>query len=228
MFIGHYGVGFAAKKIDDKPSLGTMFIASQFIDLLFPIFLLLGWEQVKIEPGITSINPLNFVYYPYSHSFIGVFVWAVLFGAVYYLIRRNHKMSLLLSGLVFSHWFLDLIVHIPDLPIAPWSSMKFGFGVWNSFVFSVLIEGLIFAGGAYLYIKSTRAKNKTGIFALWGLIIFLAVIYVMNLVSAPPPNAEAIAYVGFSQWIIIAWAYWIDKNREAVIVKQPVEISPQV
>jgi hypothetical protein len=56
----HFGVGFAAKKIDSKPSLGTLFMAAQFIDLLWPIFLIFGIEQVKIEPGNTALSLLLF------------------------------------------------------------------------------------------------------------------------------------------------------------------------
>ena len=79
MFIGHFGAGLAAKGIDQKPSLGTFFFASQFIDLLWPIFLLLGLEHVRLDPGNTAFMPLDFVFYPYTHSFISVLIWACLF-----------------------------------------------------------------------------------------------------------------------------------------------------
>ena len=117
MFIGHFGVGFGAKKIDNKPSLGTLFLAAQFVDLLWPFLLILGIEKVEITPGITAFNPLDFTYYPFSHSLFGMLVWAVLFGVIYFLFKKNFKSALLLGVLVISHWVLDLIVHIPDLPI---------------------------------------------------------------------------------------------------------------
>ena len=169
MFIGHFGVGLAAKKIDKKISLGTLFFASQFIDLLWPVFLLLGIERVKLDPGNTAFTPLDFVHYPFSHSFIAVLFWAILFGAIYYFIRKNIKGSILLGVLVLSHWVLDLITHSPDLPLALWSDTKVGFGLWNSVLFTILIEGGIFVIGAYLYMKVTGAKNKTGNISLdWG------------------------------------------------------------
>ncbi len=135
MFIGHFGTGLAAKKIDNKISLGTLFLASQFIDLLWPIFLLFGLEKVKIEPGNTAFTQLNFISYPYSHSFFGVLIWSLLFGSIYFLFRKNIKSALLLAALVMSHWILDLITHRPDLLIIPWNDFKVGFGLWNS-VFS--------------------------------------------------------------------------------------------
>jgi len=100
MFIGHFGVGLAAKKIDKKPSLGTLFFASQFIDLLWPVFLILGIEKVKIDPGISAFTPLDFVYYPFSHSLLGVFFWAVLFGTIYFLLKKNIKSAIVLGILV--------------------------------------------------------------------------------------------------------------------------------
>jgi len=213
MFIGHFGVGLAAKKISPKPSLGTLFFASQFLDLLWPSFILFGIEKVKIDPGNTAFTPLNFVYYPFSHSLLATIFWALLFGLIYYLIRKNKKAAIVLGLLVISHWILDLITHRPDLPLYPGSNIFLGLGLWNSIIGTVIIEGLIFLGGIYLYIKSTKAKNKVGTYALLGLIIFLIIIYVMNLAGSPPPDETAIGYVGLSQWLIVLWGYWIDKNR---------------
>jgi len=106
-----------------------------------------------------------------------------------------------------------LITHIPDLPLFPGIDTKVGFGLWNSVTATIIIELLIFTIGTYFYFKSTKAKNKTGQFALLGLLIFLIVVYFMNIFGSPPPSSEAIGYVGLSQWLLIAWAYWIDRNR---------------
>ena len=216
MFIGHYGVGLAAKKLDNRPSLGTLFFASQFIDLLWPIFLLLGLEKVAIDPGNTAFTPLNFIYYPFSHGLVSVLIWAVLFGGVYYAFRKNIKTSLLLGGLVLSHWILDLFTHRPDLPLFFGNHLKVGLGLWNSVILSILVEGSIFIIGAYLYFKATRAENKKSQIGLWSLLIFLGIVYVMNVFGPPPPSVEPIAIVGLFQWLIVAWAYWIDRNRESV------------
>ncbi len=206
----------AAKKIDPSPSLGTLFMAAQFIDLLWPLFLLLGWERVEIDPGNTAFTPLNFLHYPISHSLVGVLGWAIGFGIVYFAVRKNGKAALLLGGLVVSHWFLDLLVHRPDLPLSPWSDLMVGFGLWNRVALTVLLESAIFAVGALLYLRTTRARNTAGRAGTWGLLIFLGIVYGMNLLGPPPPSAESIAIVGLSQWLLVAWAYWIDHNRETV------------
>ena len=119
MFIGHFGAGLAAKKLDSSPSLGTLFFASQFIDLLWPFFLLMGLESVKIDPGNTAFTPLDFISYPFTHSLAGVLVWSILFGVVYYWRKKQLKTSLILGGLVLSHWVLDFFTHRPDLLLIP-------------------------------------------------------------------------------------------------------------
>lgn len=214
MFIGHFGVGLAAKRVDNRPSLGTLFIASQFIDLLWPVLLLLGIERVRLEPGNTAFTPLDFVYYPFSHSFFGVLIWSVLFAVVYYAFKKNLIPSLLLGALVMSHWVLDLITHRPDLPLFPWMDTRVGFGLWHSVILTMVVEGLIFVGGAYLYLKATTALNRKGSIGLWSLLIFLVVIYLVNIFGPPPPSEEPIAYVGLSMWLLVAWGYWIDRNRK--------------
>lgn len=222
MFIGHFGAALAAKKLDNKPSLGTMFLASLFIDLLWPILMFSGIEKVKIEPGNSAFTPLNFVYYPFSHSLMFVLIWAVLFGGVYFLVRKDLKSSMVLGVLVLSHWVLDLISHVPDLPLYPGGSIKVGLGLWNFVHMTVLVEGLIFIAGAFLYIASTRALNKKGIIGLWLLLAFLSGIYISGIFSPPPPSAEAVAVVSLMQWLFVAWGYFIDRNRKSISMEEPV------
>jgi hypothetical protein len=141
-------------------------------------------------------------------------VWGILFGLVYFLIKKNYKTAVILGLLVVSHWFLDLLVHIPDLPIFPGEGIKVGLGLWNSLTATLIVEGSIFALGVYLYYKTTKAKNKIGTYSLIGLIVFLVLIYISNLIGPPPESVEAIGIVGNTHWLIVLWGYWIDRNRE--------------
>ena len=214
MFLGHYGVGFASKKIEPQASLGTYIMAAVFLDLLWPIFLLIGLEHVKIDPGNTVVTPLNFYDYPYSHSLLMSIVWSLLFGGIYYLIKKNKKASIILGICVFSHWVLDFIVHRADLPLAPGIETFFGLGLWNSLPATLIVELFIFLGGAYLYLKTTKEKDKIGNFSLLGFVLLLLIIYAMNLFSGTvPPNVNALAFSALGQWLFVAWGYWIDKHR---------------
>ncbi|HEY0679840.1 MAG TPA: hypothetical protein VGD17_16265 [Chitinophagaceae bacterium] len=213
MFLGHFALGFAAKKVSSKPSLGTLFMATQFIDLLWPFLLIFGFETIRIEPGNTAFTPINFVSYPYSHSLMAVLIWGLLFGVIYYMIRKDLKSAVLLGALVLSHWFLDLIAHRPDLPITFSEQTKVGLGLWNYKTATLIIELLVFAAGILIYTSVTKAKNNTGRYALWGLVAFFVIIYFMNAYSDPPPDVKAIGYVGLAQWLFVFWGYWIDKNR---------------
>ena len=218
MFIGHYGAGFAVKKLKQKtsvrkPSLGTYFLAAQFLDVLWPIFILSGIEKIELEPAGKAFQTLRFIYYPFSHSLLSTIIWAVLFGFVYFLLKKELRYSILLGLVVISHWILDLISHLPDLQLIPGWDFKAGFGLWNSVPYTVIVEGLIFLGGACLYFTSTKAANKKGSILFWTLIIFLSVIYVLSIMGPPPTSVNAVAASGFAQWLIIGWGYWIDKNR---------------
>src|SRR5208282_4744351 len=119
MFLGHYGIGLAAKKIAPKTSLGLLLAAAQWLDILWPIFLILGIEHVRITPGITAVTPLEFYDYSLSHSLLMAGIWALLWGLVAYALKANWKITLILPGLVLSHWLLDFLVHRPDLPLSP-------------------------------------------------------------------------------------------------------------
>jgi hypothetical protein len=218
MFIGHFAVALAAKKAVPKVNLATLFAASQLADLLWPIFLLLGLEHVRIDVGNTAVTPLDFYDYPITHSLIGITGWSILFGGLYYFRRHLKNESFILAGVVFSHWILDFLTHRPDLPLISDTSVKFGLGLWNSFIGTLVVECGIFAAGAYLYISSTKPKNKTGTLALIGLLVFLAGTHLANLFMPPPSEVHMIAIAGNAMWLFVLWAWWIDRNRISVPV----------
>jgi membrane-bound metal-dependent hydrolase YbcI (DUF457 family) len=214
MFIGHFAVGLAAKKGASTIPLGTLFIAAQFLDLIWPFLLLLGIETVKIEAGNTVFTPLDLHDYPISHSLATAFGWSALFGGLYYAMKRSTPGALVLGIAVFSHWLLDFITHRPDMPLYPGSTTYVGLGLWNSFAGTMVVEGLMFIGAVVLYASSTKAKDKTGNYAFWSLILFLVIIYFSNAFGPPPPDEKTLAYVALAQWLFVPWMYWIDRHRK--------------
>jgi hypothetical protein len=227
MLIGHYAVALAAKKVAPKTSLGTLVISAQFLDLLFPILVLLGLEHVRPDPGNTAFTPYDFYDYPISHSLITSIAWSIAFGLIYFAIRRDRKGSWVLGICVLSHWILDAISHRPDVPIAPGLSAYVGLGLWNSIPATVVVEGAMFVVGVILYIRATVAKDRTGTYAFWALIAFLALIYAGNAISREPASESAMGIIGLAALIIIFWAYWSDRHRSVAVFAEPPDQNVQ-
>ncbi|MFM8532638.1 MAG: hypothetical protein ACKOEC_03460 [Acidimicrobiia bacterium] len=216
MFIGHYALAFGAKKVAPSVSLGTTFLACQFADMLWPIFLGLGLETVSIEPGNTLVTPLNFISYPYSHSLVMLLVWAAVFALAYRVVKGSRPVAItMLAGLVLSHFVLDVITHRPDMPITIGGATKLGLGLWNYPGATLAVESLLFIVGATLYNGVTRATDRLGSYGLWALIALLVAIYFAALYGPPPPSVSAIATAGHLSWLFVIWAYWVDRHRTA-------------
>jgi membrane-bound metal-dependent hydrolase YbcI (DUF457 family) len=213
MFLGHYALAFGAKRIAPAVSLGTLFLACQFADLLWPTLLVLGLEIVEIDPGNTLVTPLNFVKYPYSHSLVMLLVWSVVLALLYLAVRRGRAGAITVGVLVFSHYLLDVIMHRPDLPVTIGGDTRLGFGLWNYPGTTLAIESALFLGGIAMYVSVTRERDRIGKMALLALIATLGAIYFAALYGPPPPNAQAVAMAGHLSWLFVLWGYWIDRHR---------------
>jgi membrane-bound metal-dependent hydrolase YbcI (DUF457 family) len=217
MFIGHFAVGLAAKRAAPAVSLGTFILSCQLADLVWPTLVLIGVEHVSVVPGATVVTPLLFESYPYSHSLLALLGWGALVAVVYRIARPRTPLTtlLLLAGVVVSHWVLDVATHRPDVPIAPGLDTKIGFELWRSLPATMIVEGVMFVAGIALYLSATRARDRTGTYAFWGLIAFLVLTNVGNMFGPPPPSAVVVAWSAQALWLLVAWGYWIDRHRTA-------------
>jgi hypothetical protein len=214
MFIGHAAVALAAKPLAPRTSLALLLAAAFWVDMVWPVFLLFGIEQVRIDPGNTAFTPLDFVHYPWTHSLVAAIAWSVLFGLVF--IKSGKREAILLGLLVFSHWVLDAVSHRPDLPLWPGSGTMIGLGLWNSVTATLIVEGAMFAAGVAIYVRSAPSRDRTGTWAFWGLIGFLVIAYLGNVFGPPPPNVQAIAIAGIAgSALFTAWSWWADRHRGA-------------
>lgn len=193
-------------------SLALLLAATYWLDMVWPVLLLAGVEQVRIDPGNTAVTPLDFVHYPWSHSLAAALAWSVLFGVA--CLRAGKRAALLLALLVFSHWVLDVITHRPDLPLWPGSGTLLGFGLWNSVPATIAVECAMFSIGVWIYARNAPARDRIGKFAFWGLAVFLVAIYFANLFGPPPPSVPAIAIAGIAgAALFTVWSWWADRHR---------------
>jgi membrane-bound metal-dependent hydrolase YbcI (DUF457 family) len=215
MFIGHFAVAFAAKKVAPKVSLGTLVLAAAFLDVVWPVMVLLGIERFRIVPGFTANNPFDFVYYPWSHSLLMTIVWSLLVALGYLGLSSDRAGAVWVGILVASHWVLDFVSHRPDMPLYPGGGEKLGLNLWQSIPATFAVEGLMFAAGIALYVQATKSKDRIGTIAWWAMVGALLALYIPGPWSSPPPSQNAVAILGIVALAIFGpLAYWIDRHRE--------------
>jgi membrane-bound metal-dependent hydrolase YbcI (DUF457 family) len=222
MFIGHYALGLAAKRAAPRTSLGNLFIAPTLADLLWPVFLLLGWEHAHVVPGPNPFLTLWLDDYPYSHSLFALIVWGALFGYLYKAKTGDKRAGMVIGLLVVSHWALDFITHRPDEPLYP-GGPGLGLGLWNSPPATVLVESAMLLAGVIIYVRTTRARDGIGRWGFWGLIVLLAGSYYSTLFTPTPMDMRALAIGGIIfGWVFVLFAWWVDRHRDAVPPAAPM------
>lgn len=214
MFIGHWAPALVAATHPKAPKLGTLFLAGQLVDWAFFAFVLTGAEHMRISPGNSVMNPMDLYHMPYTHSLLGSGVWAAGFAALIWLITKNRTGAVIGGAVVLSHWFLDLLVHIPDLTL--WGSPpKLGFGLWNHPAIEMPLElGLTF-GALFWFIMKTRAAGSVGRMAPAVLALLLLTIQIINWFGPPPeqPNASAAMVVFGTYGLMTLAAWWVGRHR---------------
>ena len=221
MFIGHFAVAMAARRAVPRISLGWLFAACQLPDLIWPLLLLAGVERARIAPGDTALTPLAFDHYPWSHSLAMVALAGLALSGLHRLGNGAARGAWMLAVLVISHWVLDWITHRPDLPLVPGAGPRLGLGLWNSVPATLIVEGLLFAAGAWIYSRATAARDRTGRWAWVSLVAFLVVVHAANAFGPPPPSMTAVAIGGLAIWLLVLWGGWADAHRAPTVVALP-------
>jgi len=218
VFIGHFAVAFAAKKAAPKVSLGTLVLAAAFLDVVWPVLVLLGIERFRIVPGFTAMNPFDFTYYPWSHSLLMTVAWSLAFALAYFAGSRDRSGAVWVGIAVGSHWLLDFVSHRPDMPLYPGGGEKLGLNLWRSIPATFAVEGLMFAAGIALYSRATKSRDRIGSIGWWAMVGLLLALYIPGPWSSPPPSENVVAVFGLIAIAIFGpWAYWIDRHRESAV-----------
>jgi hypothetical protein len=227
MFVGHFGAALLAKKATPRLSLGTLFVACQWLDLVWPVLVLAGVEHVRVEPGVAKFNPFAFDDYPWSHSLGMTVVWALAAGGVALLWKRTMTEAVVLGGLVMSHWVLDYVTHVPDLPLWFGHGPKVGLGLWQSVWATIAVELAIFGSGIFAFARTTTAKTPRSRWRFWCLIFFLTLVYLASAFG-PQPSADtpaaAIAGPALFMWLLVFWAWWADRRNVVLDAREPTGV----
>ena len=213
MFIGHFALGFAAKRALPKRNLALLMVAPLLLDMIFPPLVLLGIERMHLEPGNTAIFPAVLDHIVWSHSVVMTVLWSALYAAFVFALTRDKRAALICAALVASHWVLDFVTHRPDMPLAPGVETKLGLGLWHSLPGTLVVELPIWAASLWLYYSSTVAKDRIGKVAPAVFIVLLTGSYFGSIFGPPPPSAEAFAAAGIGAMLLIPFIAWFDSHR---------------
>lgn len=217
MFIGHFAVAFAGKKLAPRASLPALLLAALFADVLWPILVAVGAEHVRIVPGATVYTPLEFVSYPWSHSLLMLILWGLLLGAYFRKRADGVQVGAVIAALVVSHWVLDWITHKPDMPLWP-GGEKLGLDLWNHVTATKIVETAMFAVGVFVYATTTRARDSIGHWGLWGLVGVLFGFYIADSFDPSAPPSVQVIWISalVATGVILLWAGWVDRHRSLV------------
>ncbi len=209
MFIGHWMPALVAATHKNAPRLGTLFIAAQLVDWAFFVFLLTGTENMRITPGISAMNPMDLYDMPYTHSLLGSFAFAAVFAGLIWLATTNRTASLIGGAVVLSHWFLDLLVHVPDLTLAG-GPPKLGFGLWNYPWLEIPLELGITVAALWYYARK-RQPSGPRMALLAGILLLLQMV---NWLGPVPPEVSLgtslLALFAYGIATLAAW--WMGKS----------------
>lgn len=215
MFIGHFAPALIAAARPRAAGLGTLFVAAQLVDIGFAALLIPGIEAMRIVPGITAMNPMDLHHMPYTHSLLGALIWAMTFGAIVWFATRRREAAIAAALVVVSHWFIDLLVHIPDLTLygAP---PKLGLGLWNHPLIAMPLEILLIGSAFLYYLRRTEASG--GNRRLWVLAGLLAFAQAVDWFGPKEPvySLAVPATMLFAYSLLSGTAAWAGANRRLV------------
>jgi len=216
MFVGHYATSLALKKFEKRASLGVLFLAVQFVDILFFPFVLLGIERVNIIENFTQSTHFQLEYMPFTHSLVGSILWAVAAYALFrWVLVKDKSVALVVAIAVFSHWVFDLLVHTPDLPLLTDTSTKLGLGLWNNAIATYVLEAVLLLGALWLYLRSTTATTTTGKYGMVVFVMFMLLMNIGNVFGPLQTDSKVVMSVSAlaAYLLFAAIAFWLDKKR---------------
>jgi hypothetical protein len=216
VFAGHVGAALAIGGAERRVNIGVFITAGLLLDLVLWLFVLLGWESVRIPPSFADTHQVEFVF-PYSHGLLASVLWSVLAATVAFLAYSRlgagkWVAASLIGAAVFSHWLLDVLVHQPEMPLASASSPKVGFGLWQSMPIALIVEAAIVVLGLYVFMRrSVLSRGRAVALTVLSLVI-LAFTVIGMTIAPPPPSPLAMAGSSLATLVVVcALSFWLGR-----------------
>lgn len=213
MFIGHFAPAMIAARHKDAPSLPVLFIGAQLVDWAFFGLLLTGAEKMRVTPGVSVMNPMDLYHMPYTHSLLGTSAWSMLMFVALLIFGCSRKAAGIASLVVLSHWFLDLLVHVPDLTLAG-SPPKLGLGLWNNPLVEMPLELILTFGSLWLYAKVAKPKTLPLAVLAGVMLLFQAVNWFGPVEPEVTTGTSLLAFVAFGLITLAAWWVYRSEGRK--------------
>jgi hypothetical protein len=212
MFAGHLGAALAVARADRRVNVGTFVLAAMLLDVLLWLFVLLRWESAAI-PGDFPIRHQAQYVFPYSHGLAATLGWAALLGATVVAwppgtAGHRARQAGLIGAAVLSHWVLDAIVHVPELPLAGAGSTEIGLGLWDHKAVALALEGLIVAAGLVVFIAGAGLSRVRTLALTVLCVVCLALTVAGMTVAPPPPSVPAMARASLGTIAVVCAAAW--------------------
>jgi len=216
MGIGHAAVALGASRAAPRVNAGILIFAAFLADFLLGIFGALGMERAHVPPDYATQHYLTFTF-PYSHGLVALVVWGLLFGAICCWVDRTDRVRAfwVMAALVFSHFILDGLVHVPELPLLGQNSPKVGLALWNHMPLELTLETLMALAGLVIYwtLKSTTKVSR------WGMAVFVVLLtgltWTQLFSTTAPTNSQLVSTWIIAPIVFSAIPYALDRNRVA-------------
>jgi hypothetical protein len=228
MFIGHYGVALAAKPAQKQIPLWLLFVAVQWLDVVWSVLVMLGIEKLRIVKGFTEANSMDLYYMPYTHGLIGALALSAVLGGLTVVFLRDRRVAVfsIIAGAVFSHWLLDLVVHVEDLPLIG-NSMKVGFGLWRHVWLSLPLELATLMLGAVIYARALPSKTRTGVWAYWMFVGLMVTAQLYGQFGPDPASPIAEAQTALGAYAALAMVAGIVDRLRTGTTRSPSNASAE-
>lgn len=172
MLAGHFGLAAIVKSREPQVPIWALMLSTQLLDVGFVILYFLNIEGFKPLPNTSGGYGNLIINADYTHSLVGSLAISLV-AMIVAMIPWGRRNGLIIGGMVFSHWILDLLVHHTDMPILPGNAgnlPRLGLSLWSIPWLTAGIELVIVLVGAFLYyhaamrtaVKAERQDAKEG------------------------------------------------------------------